>query len=113
MKPAAGWVGSSVRCGAMATLPRVGQLVREAGLESRRLDPDPKAEARYVVRYKRPIAMPGSPLGFFTTPLFTAKAKWAVLREPFVPRKRDREEESVADFVVRRLGKEFLDHAID
>ena len=97
----------------LETSPKIGQLVRDAGLQSRRLDPDPKAEARYVVRYKRPIAMPSSPVGFLTTGLFTAKAKWAVLREPFVPAKRDSREESVADFVLRRLGKEFLDHAID
>src|SRR6185312_16538255 len=73
----------------LETSPKIGQLVRDAGLESRRLDPDPKAEARYVVRYKRPIAMPGSPLGFFTTNLFTLKATFAVLREPFVPARRD------------------------
>jgi len=97
----------------LETSPKIGQLIRDAGLQSRRLDPDPGAEARYVVRYKRPIAMPGSPLGFFTTDLFTAKAKWAVLREPFVPRQRDGKEESVAEFVLRRLGQEFLDHAID
>ena len=97
----------------LETSPKIGQLVRDAGLQSRRLDPDPKAEARYVVRYKRPIAMPGSPLGFLTTELFTAKAKLAVLREPFVPARRDGKEESVAEFVLRRLGQEFLDHAID
>src|SRR5260370_36278283 len=57
--------------------------------------------------------MPGSPLKFFTTRLFTAKAKLAVLREPFVPPRRDGQEESIAEFVVRRLGQEFLDHAID
>lgn len=97
----------------LETSPRIGQLVRDAGLQLRRLDPDPSAEARYVVRYKRPIAMPASPLGFFTTRLFTARAKWAVLREIFVPARRDGKEETVADFVLRRLGREFLDHAID
>jgi oxygen-dependent protoporphyrinogen oxidase len=97
----------------LETSQKIGQLVRDAGLESRRLNPDPRAEARYVVRYKRPIAMPGSPLGFFTTKLFTAKAKFAVLREPFVPPRRDGKEESIAEFVTRRLGQEFLDHAID
>ncbi len=97
----------------LETSPKIGQLVRDAGLQSRRLDPDPKAEARYVVRYKRPIAMPGSPFGFFTTKLFTAGAKLAVLREPFVPRRRDGVEESIAQFVVRRLNQEFLDQAID
>ena len=97
----------------LETSPKIAQLVRDAGLETRRLNPDPKAEARYVVRYKRPIAMPGSPLGFFTTKLFTAKAKLAVLREPFVAPRRDGVEESIAKFVVRRLNQEFLDQAID
>jgi oxygen-dependent protoporphyrinogen oxidase len=36
-----------------------------------------------------------------------------VLREPFRPVKRDGAEESIADFVRRRLCREFLDHAID
>src|SRR6266850_3414994 len=93
--------------------PKISQLIRDAGLESRKLNPDPNAEARYVVRYKRPIALPGSPLGFFTTNLFSAKAKLAVLREPFVPPRRDGKEESIAEFVIRRLGQEFLDQAID
>jgi len=97
----------------LETSPKITQLIRDAGLEKRRLEPDPKAEARYVVRYKKPIEMPGSPLGFFTTRLFTPKAKWAVLREPFVPSRRDGKEESIGEFVVRRLGQEFLDHAID
>jgi len=57
--------------------------------------------------------MPSSPPGFFTTKLFTAKAKLAVLREPFVPPRRDGVEESIAQFVVRRFNQEFLDHAID
>jgi len=97
----------------LETSPKIAQLVDDAGLQPRRLDPDPAAEARYVVRYKRPIEMPGSPLGFFTTPLFTLGAKCAVMREPFRPARRDGVEESIADFVRRRLCREFLDHAID
>jgi protoporphyrinogen/coproporphyrinogen III oxidase len=97
----------------LETSPKIAQLVRDAGLEARKLATDPKAEARYVVRYGRPIEMPGSLLGFFTTPLFTAKAKLAVLREPFVQPRRDGVEESIGQFVVRRFNQEFLDHAID
>src|SRR5207249_502084 len=88
----------------LETSPKITQLVGDAGLQSRRLDPDPAAGARYVVRYKRPIAMPASPLGFFTTKLFTAKAKLAVLREPFVSPRRDGKEESIAQFVLRHRG---------
>ncbi len=108
-----GWLAEFGPNTLLETSSKIGQLVRDAGLQPRRLDPDPKAEARYVVRYQRPIAMPGSPLGFFTTRLFTAGAKLAVLREPFVPRRRDGVEESIAQFVVRRLNQEFLDQAID
>jgi len=97
----------------LETSPKIAQLVRDAGLEPRRLDSDPKAGARYLVRYQRPIEMPGTPLEFFTTKLFSAKAKLAVLREPFVSPRRDGREESVAEFVKRRLNQEFLDHAID
>jgi oxygen-dependent protoporphyrinogen oxidase len=97
----------------LETSPKISQLVRDVGLQARRLDPDPKAEARYVVRYQRPIAMPGSPVGFLTTDLFTLKAKLAVLREPFIKPRRDGVEESIGQFVTRRFNQEFLDNAID
>jgi oxygen-dependent protoporphyrinogen oxidase len=97
----------------LETSPKIAQLVRDAGLESRRLDSDPKAGARYVVRYQRPIAMPSSQLGIFTSELLSTKAKFALLREPFVPARRDGREESIAEFVVRRLSREFLDQMID
>ncbi|HLP77239.1 MAG TPA: protoporphyrinogen oxidase [Candidatus Paceibacterota bacterium] len=97
----------------LETSTKIRQLVIDAGLESRRLDPDSKAEARYVVRYHRPVEMPGSPAGFLTTELFSLKAKLAVLREPFIAPRRDGVEESIAQFVVRRFNQEFLDHAID
>jgi oxygen-dependent protoporphyrinogen oxidase len=97
----------------LETSPKIAQLVRDAGLASRRLDSDPKAGARYVVRYRRPIAMPSSQLGIFTSELLSAKAKFALLREPFVPARRDGRDESIAEFVVRRLNREFLDQMID
>ena len=97
----------------LETSPKIRQLIRDAGIESRRIESDPKAGTRYLVRYGRAIPMPESPLGFLFTELFTVKAKLAVLGEPFVPARRDGGEESIADFVVRRLGREFLDHAVD
>jgi oxygen-dependent protoporphyrinogen oxidase len=97
----------------LETSPKIAQLVRDAGLEARKLATDPKAEARYVVRYRRPIAMPSSQLGIFTSELLSTKAKFALLREPFVSCRRDGVEESIAEFVVRRLNQEFLDQMID
>ncbi len=97
----------------LETSPKIAQLIADAGLGSRRLEPDPKSGARYLVRGKSPIAMPGSLPGFLATKLFTPRAKFALLCEPFVAARRDGAEESIAEFVIRRLGKEFLDHAID
>jgi len=97
----------------LETSPKIAQLVRDAGLESRRLYSEPKAEARYLVRNRQPVSMPGSAFGFITTKLFTTRTKLAVLREPFIKARRDRAEESIAEFVKRRLNQEFLDQAID
>ena len=97
----------------LETSPKITQLIREAGLEARRVNTDARATARYVVRYGHPIPMPASPLQFLTSGLFSARAKVAVLREPFVAARLGGKEESVAEFVIRRLGKEFLDQAID
>ncbi len=108
--------GYLAECGPNTILessPKIGALVRELGLENQRLDSDPRAGARYLVRNRKPMVMPRSALGFLLTDLFTAKAKLAILREPFIPPRNDGKEETVAEFVTRRLGREFVDHAID
>lgn len=97
----------------LETSPRITQLVRDLGLESRRMESDSKSEQRYLVRSGRVISLPESPWGFLTTDLFSWRAKLAVLREPFLPSKKNDTEESVAEFVMRRLGKEFLNYAVD
>ena len=97
----------------LETSPKISQLIRDAGLESRRLDTNPLAEARFVVRGGRPVALPSSQLGIFTAGLLSAAAKLALLREPFVAARRDGVEESVAEFVTRRLNREFLDRLVD
>ncbi|HXE42428.1 MAG TPA: FAD-dependent oxidoreductase, partial [Candidatus Baltobacteraceae bacterium] len=73
----------------LETSPKIPQLISDLNLESRRLYTNPKAKSRYLVRDKRPVAMPSSSLGFLTTKLFSTRAKFAVLREPFVPARRD------------------------
>ena len=108
-----GWLAESGPNTILETSPLVGRLLHEAGLAARRLDANPDAKARYVVRGRRPVEVPGGALGLLTTPLFSTAAKLRVLREPFVGRRRDGVEESVAQFVERRLGREFLDRAID
>ena len=71
------------------------------------------AATRYVVRRGKLIALPTSPGAFLSTRAFTLAAKLRLLREPFVARAPAGVDESVAAFVHRRLGREFLDYAID
>jgi oxygen-dependent protoporphyrinogen oxidase len=97
----------------LETSPLIGALVRDLGLESRRMYSDARAEKRYIVRGHRPVSLPSSPLAFLTSPLFSPGAKLRLLAEPFIGRAPADSDESIADFVRRRLGQEFLDYAIN
>jgi oxygen-dependent protoporphyrinogen oxidase len=97
----------------LETSPKIVALIRDLGLESRRLYSDPAAGNRYIVRGKRPVQLPGSPFEFFSTPLFSWSAKLQLLAEPFIRRSNPELEESLAEFVLRRIGREFLDYAIN
>lgn len=93
--------------------PEVAAFIEEVGLGPRRVYASPAARQRYIVRGGRLVAMPTSPMGFVATKLFSWRAKLALLGEPWRPRGDVDRDESVADFVVRRLGREFLDYAIN
>ncbi|MBS0664709.1 MAG: protoporphyrinogen oxidase [Verrucomicrobia bacterium] len=91
----------------------VAAFIDAVGLGSRRIYAGDQAKNRYIVRDGRLVAMPTSPVGFVTTPMFSLGAKLGLLGEPWRPRAPADAEESVADFVVRRLGREFLDYAVN
>lgn len=70
------------------------------------------AQKRYILKNNKLHALPsglGSAIG---TPLFSLKDKFRILGEPF-RKPTTNENESVGDMVVRRLGKSFLDYAVD
>jgi protoporphyrinogen/coproporphyrinogen III oxidase len=97
----------------LETSPVVSELVRDLGLESQRLYSDPAAKNRYVLRNGTPRPVPDTPADMFTSRLFSAGAKLRLMTEPFVRRAAPEVEESVSEFVLRRLGREFLDYAIN
>jgi oxygen-dependent protoporphyrinogen oxidase len=91
----------------------VAAFIDEIGLGARRLYAGPEAKQRYIVRGGQLHAAPTSPLGFLRTRLFSWPAKLKLAGEPWRARADAAAEESVADFVVRRLGREFLDYAVN
>lgn len=97
----------------LETSPKITSLIKDLGLENRRLYSNPAGNKRYVVRGRKPVPLPGSPAAFFTTPLFSIGAKLRLVAEPFIRRSPESLEESLAQFVKRRIGAEFLDYAIN
>lgn len=95
----------------LETAPRITAFIDALGLAGRRVQADPAAAARFIVRNGRPVRLPASAAGFLVGPAFSLRAKLRLLGEPFIGRGTG--EESVAAFVQRRLGREFLDYAID
>lgn len=90
----------------------IDELCAKAGLLERRLTATPTAKVRYIVRGGKPVRLPGGPFGFAATPLFSLGTKLGLFREPFVKAAPPDLEESIAQFVTRRLGREFLDYAV-
>lgn len=70
------------------------------------------ANKRYIWKKKQWEALPSGLLSAITTPLFTWYDKFRILGEPF-RKKSGYPDESIAELVVRRLGKSFLDYAVD
>ncbi|MBF0615132.1 MAG: protoporphyrinogen oxidase [Magnetococcales bacterium] len=89
----------------------LGRLVEELGLGSRLIEAAPEAARRYVMRRGRLLPLPETPPAFLLSPLFSPWAKLRLLKEPLVGWVQH--EESIAAFVRRRLGPEFLDYAVE
>ena len=105
----------------LTTKPDALALVRDLGLEGRIVPTNPHQRTVYVVRNGALHPMPeGMVLGVPTrwaplwrSGLFTLAGKLRMALEPFVPRRRDEGEESIAAFVRRRLGREAFERLGD
>ncbi|MEN8661350.1 MAG: protoporphyrinogen oxidase [Lentimonas sp.] len=83
------------------------------GLKERIVEASPEANKRFIVRSGKPHAVPMGPISAITTPLWSLRGKLRVLKEPFIKAIDSGTEESVADFVRRRLGDELYKYGIN
>lgn len=97
----------------LETHPLIAQIVEELGLQDEMVYANKKSNKRYILRNEKLHALPMSPPGLIKTNLFSTKAKLRLLAEPFIGRSKDGYYQSIAQFVERRLGREFLDYAIN
>ena len=90
----------------------VGRLIRDCGLEGEKVTAAPTAKRRFLYKGGALVPLPGGPGSFLSTPLFPLSAKLRLLREPWIAKPSGGAEESIAQFVRRRLGQAFLDYAV-
>jgi oxygen-dependent protoporphyrinogen oxidase len=106
-----GWLIEAGPNTALETTLLFQPLFDEIGLTEKRIYADSASSKRYILRDGTLHALPLGPVSFVTSRLWTWRGKLRLLKEPFIGRADN--EESVAEFVRRRLGSEFLDYAIN
>lgn len=97
--------------------PWAWQLARELGLAERLLGTNDAARKVFVLSKGRPLPLPEGvllivPTRFMPFALSPLISPWGKLRmglDLFIPARRDGADETLADFVRRRLGQEALD----
>jgi oxygen-dependent protoporphyrinogen oxidase len=93
--------------------PEVSELVREAGLESAKTRRRAEAEEHRYLLYGNCLkALPMRMGAMLTSPLWSLRGKLRLLAEPFIS-SGSHAGESVSEFIVRRLGREVLEKAIE
>jgi oxygen-dependent protoporphyrinogen oxidase len=106
-----GWLIEAGPNSALENTPLLHDLFAGLGILDQRIYADPAASRRYILRGGELQAIPMTPGALMTTRLWSLKGRLRILKEPFIGRAAG--EESVAEFVTRRLGIEFLDYAIN
>ncbi len=93
------------------------ELARELGLNGRLLGTNDESRRVYVLAKGRPVPLPDGIMmlaptkvrPFLRSPLISPLGKVRMGLDLLIPRRRSEEDESLGDFVVRRMGREALD----
>jgi len=91
--------------------PFVTRLVHDLGLSDQLIAAsEGSRKNRYLFLGNKLRKLPRGPLGLMCTPLLTLRGKWEMLTEPWRKRPKDvPPDESIAEFVTRRAGKQAAD----
>lgn len=96
----------------MLSRPEVAELLEDLKNDCSLEVADEAAKARWIWKGRKWEPLPSGMIKGITTPLFTFPDKLRLLGEPF-RKKGENPNETLADLVLRRMGKSFLHYAID
>jgi oxygen-dependent protoporphyrinogen oxidase len=106
-----GWLIETGPNSALETTPLIQTLCEDTGISDQKLYANEAANNRYILRNGVLHPLPMSPGKLLRSRLWSGRAKLRILKEPFIGRAT--REETIAEFVERRLGRELLDYAIN
>jgi len=97
---------------ALETTPLINKLINELGISGEKVAASKQSNKRYILKNGQLYALPMGPISFLSTRLFSVSAKLRLFKEPFI-KSKSHPKETIAEFTERRLGREFLDYAIN
>lgn len=112
-----------VECGAdsfITNKPAAVELCRRLGLEGQLIPTDDRYRGALILHHGKPVPVPEgfallSPSQLWpvlTSPLLSLRGKLRLACEYFIPPRTNGRDESLAEFVTRRFGKETLDRIV-
>ena len=102
-RAANGWLDSE---------PAMTRLLERLELDAHVMPASTRSATRWIYADRKMQAVPLSPMAMLRTRLIPWWAKLRVLLEPLIPRSKKGIEETVHDFVSRRLGRWFVDRMV-
>jgi oxygen-dependent protoporphyrinogen oxidase len=97
----------------LETTPLISKIAKDVGIYEDMIYANEEGDTRYILRDNKLRALPTGGKAFLKADLFSTKGKMRLALEPFIGRSEDGYYQSISEFVSRRLGKEFLDYAIN
>lgn len=99
--------------GYLDNVPTTPEMVERLGLNERIQKSDASATKRYLYRKGRLHQLPSGPVGFFKSGVLSPSGRLRVMLEPFARSRPEGKDETIAEFVSRRIGREAADVLID
>lgn len=93
--------------------PEVTALINALGLGRDRQVANPAARNRFIVRRGRLEPVPLSPPGVLTSPLFSWRSRFKVLRELLTRPRVRTTDTSLSSFIASHFGQEIVDYALN
>ncbi|MEC7801244.1 MAG: protoporphyrinogen oxidase [Verrucomicrobiota bacterium] len=93
-------------------LKKTEEFLKRYNIFENLIDANQESSKRFIIKGGKIIPLPKSILSFLTSSFLTPAGKLRLCMEPFISKKKEFDkDESMAQFVKRRLGREALDYA--